>query len=461
LAPRRVLAATATVLLVPAAWQLSMPSVTPAHAATRPDVIVIITDDQRWDTMQDMPLTSAWLPTNYPQAVVSNPACCPSRTSILTSTYSQDNGVWTNSPPYGGWPAFVANGWPGHTIADALQGAGYRTALFGKFLNSWDGTIPPGWDRFAAHFHADAFPGMRLAPYYDYTLRTADQGVVTDVNHGEAPADYSTSVIDAMATDYIRTTPADQPLFLYYAPAAPHSAGSGTPPIPAPQDLDATVTLLPASPNVNEADVSDKPSYIAGRSELMRLPRWRVAQARSLLSVDRSIDDIMRTIAETRDLSNTLVLFLGDNGFADGSHRWLSKGVPYEEALRVPMRARLDGVLPPGDDPRLADNLDIAPTIAEAAGIAFPSSGGTSLLQPATRDHLVIEGGTGTHRFCGVRTLDEKYVKYATGEEEYYDLRTDPFETMNDPSAAAVEPLRQLAVAECWPLPPLWPRDTL
>lgn len=451
----------AALLLALAAWQLSIPSVTPAHAASRPDVIVIITDDQRWDTMQYLPLTSVWLPTNYPEAVVSNPACCPSRTSILTSTYSQENGVWTNSAPYGGWPAFAANGWPGHTIADALQADGYRTALFGKFLNSWDGTIPPGWDRFAAHVHANAFPGMRLAPYYDYTLRVADQGVVWNENHGEAPADYSTTVIDAMATDYIRTTPADQPLFLYYAPAAPHSAGGGTPPIPAPQDVDASVAPASISPNVNEGDVSDKPRYIVRRSPLSELPQWRVAQARSLLSIDRSVDHIMRTIAETRDLSNTLVLFLGDNGFADGSHRWLAKGVPYEEAIRVPMRARFDGVLAPGDDTRLADNLDIAPTIAEAAGIAFPSSGGFSLLQPGTRDHLVIEGGSGKHAFCGVRTVDAKYVKYASGEEEYYDLRTDPFEMANDPSAPAADPLRQLAAAECWPLPPTWPRDTL
>ncbi|MGE5227712.1 MAG: sulfatase-like hydrolase/transferase, partial [Planctomycetaceae bacterium] len=380
-------------------FQVAVQAAPAAHAKQRPDIVVIVTDDQRWDTMRYMPLTASWLTTDYPNAFVSNPACCPSRTTILTGTYSQENGVWTNSPPYGGWPAFVANGWPGHTIADALQASGYRTALLGKFLNSWDGTIPPGWDLFAAHLHAGAFPGTHEAPYYDYTLRVAQNGTVTDQNHGETAADYSTTVIEQMATDEIRATPPGQPLFLYFAPPAPHSAGNGRVPIPAPQDVSAPVHLPAPSANVNEADVSDKPSYIASLPQIATttLNHWRREQARTLFSEDRAIDDIMRTIAATRDLSNTLVLMLGDNGFSDGSHRWMAKGVPYDEVIRVPMRARFDGVLPVGEDPRIADNLDLAPTIAQAAGIGFPTATeGESLLQPSARDHLVIEGGVST-----------------------------------------------------------------
>jgi N-acetylglucosamine-6-sulfatase len=418
----------------------------------RPDIILIITDDQRSDTMQYMPLTTGWLPTGYPQAFVSNPSCCPSRTTILTSAYSQSNGVWSNGGPYGGWPAFVANGWPGRTIADSLHGDGYRTALYGKFLNGWDGTIPPGWDEFASRVSAGVYPRTRLAPYYDYTLREATGSAVTDVHYGDQPQDYSTSVIRQMATDFIRSTPVDQPLFLYFAPAGPHSAGGGQPPIPAPLDMYAPVSLDPDFPNVGEDDVTDKPAYIAQRRKLTatRISDWRTRAARTLMSVDRAIDDIMTTIEATRDLSNTLVLFISDNGFEIGSHRWKSKNVPYEEAIRVPMRARFDGRLPTGDQAALVDNLDMAPTIADAAGISFPSADGQSLLGPIVRDYLVIQGGVGGgHAFCGVRAERAKYVKYASGEEEFYNLVSDPYELSSDPSAPGAGPLRQLAQAVC------------
>ena len=139
---------------------------------------------------------------------------------------------------------------------------------------------------------------------------------------------------------------------------------------------------------MNEADVSDKPLYIRSLDPISstRLRRWRRAQARSLYAEDRAIDAILRTLADTRDLSNTLVILISDNGFANGSHRWMGKGVPYDEAIRVPMLARFDGHLTPGDRQRVVDNLDIAPTLADAAGISFPTIGGLSLLGSATRE---------------------------------------------------------------------------
>ena len=135
---------------------------------------------------------------------------------------------------YGGWATFEAQGWPGRTIADALQGAGYRTGLFGKFLNAWDGTIPPGWTRSRRTSASRVSRSRRSAPYYDYTLRVLNGGTVTDVTYGEAPEDYATAVAGALASDYIRSTPATEPMFLFFAPPAPHSAAHG-PPIPAPR----------------------------------------------------------------------------------------------------------------------------------------------------------------------------------------------------------------------------------
>ena len=74
----------------------------------------------------------------------------------------------------------------------------------------------------------------------------------------------------------------------------------------------------------------------------------------------------------------------------------------------------------------------------------------------------MVEGGTdGAHTFCGVRTADAKYIKYASGEEEFYDLVIDPYELANDPADEAAAPLRLIAGSECSPLPPNWPRATL
>jgi N-acetylglucosamine-6-sulfatase len=189
---------------------------------------------------------------------------------------------------------------------------------------------------------------------------------------------------------------------------------------------------------------------------------WQKQVARTLMSTDRAVNAVMHTIATTRDLSNTLVLYLSDNGFEIGSHRWKAKSVPYEEALRVPMRARFDGHLPVGDQSALVTDLDIAPTIAEAAGVYYPTTDGESLLHPVARSQFVIEGGTGTtHSFCGVHTKDAVYVKYVDGEEEYYNLAQDPYELNNNPSDPAAEPLRRLAQVECSPLPPDWQRRSL
>ena len=116
----------------------------------QPDVVVIMTDDQRYDDMAHMPIVKRELSdrgTTFTEAAVVNPWCCPSRATFLTGQYSHSHGVYTNSSPYGGFAKFD----PKSTIATKLQAAGYRTALLGKYLNGYSGRIvPPGWSRWAS-----------------------------------------------------------------------------------------------------------------------------------------------------------------------------------------------------------------------------------------------------------------------------------------------------------------------
>ncbi|MBA3350294.1 MAG: sulfatase-like hydrolase/transferase, partial [Actinobacteria bacterium] len=120
-----------------------------ARAAQRPSLVLIVTDDQRWDMTFAMPALQRRLVgrgVTFTHGFVVNPLCCPSRTSILTGQYSHSTGVYDNAGPYGGFQAFDDSS----TIATWLDDSGYSTALIGKYLNGYNpqnsSYLPPGWD---------------------------------------------------------------------------------------------------------------------------------------------------------------------------------------------------------------------------------------------------------------------------------------------------------------------------
>ena len=158
--------------------------------------MLILTDDQRFDTLWAMPTVRSELVANgieFSNGYVSNPVCCPSRSSILTGQYSHSTGVYTNHPkqPYGGFPAFHDSS----TVATWLHGAGYRTALLGKYLNGYgDSYVPPGWDHWFVTWDGGA--------YFDYTAN--EDGVLR--SYGSDPQDYGTDVLIDQATGFIRST---------------------------------------------------------------------------------------------------------------------------------------------------------------------------------------------------------------------------------------------------------------
>lgn len=460
---RRVLRAVAIVLGLAALQWGSLVAEAPRRPASAqtpgpPNIVLIVTDDQRFDTLRVMPEVRRLLVSRgmtLRRAIVTNPLCCPSRATILTGRYSHTTGVYTNSAgaPNGGWPAFQPS--ESDTIATALDAVGYRTALIGKYINGYGGEaayVPPGWDRWFAFLG----PGK----YYNYSIYDDQRG---RVDYAREPRDYSTDVIRKHAVSFIRNTPAGEPLFLVVTPFAPHGSF-----IPAPRHKgDLSTASVSLGPAVNEADVSDKPAYIQERGlvDPSSLHTRTRRQWETLLAVDELVSRIMSTLAETGRGDDTLVIFTSDNGLSNQEHRWMGKHVPYEESIRVPMIVTLPGQIPADTvSGALVSNVDLAPTIADFAGTSI-SADGVSMrplltdLSSSVRDSVLlehIEAAPTVPTYCGVRTASFTFVHYTTGEEELYDLTKDPHQLQNVASARPnkAAQLRSLTESLCQPLPP-------
>jgi arylsulfatase A-like enzyme len=455
-----------------------------AHARSKPNIIVVQTDDQDAAslTRRVMPATVKLLRkhgTTFSDYVVSGPVCCPSRAVMLTGQYGHNNGVlWDNPNPYGDLRG------KDNTLPVWLHRAGYRTAHLGKYLNLYaravddPNEIPPGWDE----WHTMLEP----LGYYGYVLRENGRAVA----YGLRPRDYLTRVLNRKAVHMInRYVPRRRPLFMAVDQFAPHNSGIRVDPgcagaaVPDPRDEDLfTHARLPKPPSFNEADVSDKPSYIRAQPTFTRADiefqrrqyRCRLA---SLRAVDRGVRDIVHALRAAHELGNTAIIFTSDNGWIQGQHRVQGRKIdPYEEGLHVPFVVRLPrDMRARAGQPRMlrstVANVDVAPTIARIAR-AMPCSGrgdcrtldGRSMLRAIRSDgrrwpkhrailleleaHHVLDGTQRALPFTpcdyeGIRTARSVYVGYHSAtrrekgrcvpdeEVEHYDLRADPFQLDN------------------------------
>jgi arylsulfatase A-like enzyme len=439
---------------------------------TRTNVVVILTDDQRWDTLWAMPNVQRLLVKHgvtFENSFVSDALCCPSRASILTGNYAHTTGVYDNHPPYGGAPKFHERGDDRSTIATWLHAAGYDTGLFGKYLNSYEGGVPPGWDRWVAFDYEPQ--------YYPYFVFTNEPGACARKPACRLPhkvAKYSTTYFGGAATRFIRTAPAGRPVFVYYAPFAPHA-----PSFPQPRYATRFANLPQwRPPSYDEADVSDKPPWIRSLPRLdgvasAQIQANRQAEYQSLLTVDDEVGAIVRALRDSHRLAHSVILFASDNGVTWGEHRLTAgaKQLPYDEMIRVPLVVRDEpATTRPRTDHHLVANIDWAATLADAAGVKHPRTDGRSFLpfidghaDAPWRSHFLLEHLNGTPpslapSYCGIRSTRYTYVRYAGGADELYDLKHDPYELRNlasDPAdAGVVAQMQSLLRRECNPPPP-------
>ena len=428
----------------------------------RPNIVLIVTDDQRADTMSVMPRVRSLLGghgVTFPNAFVTTSLCCPSRASIFTGLASRHTGVYTDRAPDGGATVFHDRS----TVATWLHRAGYATGLVGKYLNDYSALgpkyIPPGWDVW------DSILTEPQSRYYDFALsengRVVRYGDIRDyrkrVQRGpQAEALYSTNVQTDLALKFIRG--AKRPFFLYLAPNAPH-----LPAIPAPQDV-GSMSNLPkyAPPSFNERYVADKPWQgeipLLGKSRQHRQQKDRRRILATLVDVDRSVERVVEALQRRRVLDNTVIIYTSDNGLLLGEHRIDAKKVwPYEESIRVPLVIRLPWQSPPGRVlTDMALNIDLAPTVAQLAGVRPGlEEDGRSLVPllrpgpspPPWRKSFVVEYLGGLTQmpyppdFEAVRTERYLWVEYRNGWRELYDLKKDPYELRNEagkPSSAGL-----------------------
>ena len=315
---RRVVLLLVSVSLAVVSLSVAYSRSTPAAAQQRtakPNIVFIIADDMRYDDLKFMPKTRSLLGAKgmrFNNAFVSNPLCCPSRATIMRGQYSHNTGVWRNSnSPDGGWEGYKRHGNERDNVATRLRKAGYRTGLFGKYLNGYSGTsIPPGW--------VDWFAGVRIN-YFDWNVN--DNGTIR--HFGSDKSDYYTDVLKRETQHFIgASVERHKPFFAYVAPKAPHKT-----PIPAPRDKHTyDGERAPRPPSFNEKDVSDKPPQIRrlhplSDREIKKIDNLQESRAESLQAVDDLVKGVVNKLSDAGVLNNTYIFFTSDNGWQLGEHR--------------------------------------------------------------------------------------------------------------------------------------------
>jgi arylsulfatase A-like enzyme len=483
-------------LLVGAVGVLPAAATTTSTAAPRgrPNILFVLTDDMAYGDLDSMPHVHELVAddgasfTNY-FANVS--LCCPSRVTMLRGQYAHNTGVQTNGDAgaNGGFAAALRLGLEQDTVATRLQAAGYRTGLFGKYLNHYPGDagrayVPPGWSRWASPVDG--------TPYgqYDYVLN--ENG--TNRAYGRDLESYGTTVYTGFTEALIRDSARDgQPFFAYVSLYAPHE-----PATPAPEDIGRFAGAT--APRTDSFDLDNAASMPAYVRELPRLALADVAsidalyerRLESLQAVDRAVARLVAVLGKVGALRNTFIVFASDNGYHLGQHRLpAGKQTPYDTDTHVPFLVRGPGIAPGTTVGSLSSTVDLMPTFLAMAGVDVAQDvDGRSLLDaargpnrnrvqapravllehwndrplptpvavrpapiqtpldvagPSEPTDLDQRGGPVgatlavdaldppgiVPEFSGLRTARWLYVEYGTGEHELYDVRADPDQIRN------------------------------
>jgi len=443
------------------------------RAEEKPNLLIILTDDQRYDAMGFLGHPFLETPTldriaregvHFKNAVVTTSLCSPSRASILTGLYAHNHRVVDNYNPFSDKLVFFPK---------YLQDVGYETAFIGKWHMGGEIDHPqPGFD----HWVAFKGQGVYFADPADakvkgrYVPQVSRDGL--NINGERVPQEgYITDVLTDYATDWLEGRSGDKPWMLYLSHKAVHA------------------DFLPANRHAYsyENETFEKPVTWFEQPELFRdVPLWVQNQRNSRHGVEfayytnldigtyykrycetiRAIDDstgaVLKALEDRGELDNTVILFMADNGFLFGERGLIDKRNAYDASVRIPMLLRYPKSVKGGQTlTGVVANIDVAPTMLDFAGVEIPEYMDGRSMKPLVsgdsgdwRDYLLYEyywernypHTPTTHAVLGERF---KYIRYhgVWDVDELFDLEKDPEERINlinDPEyAETVERLNQ------------------
>ncbi len=424
------------------------------QTAKRPNVVFILTDDQRWDCLSAAGHPFLETPhldrlanegVRFANAFVTTSLCSPSRASFLSGLYAHSHGVMNNFSEY---PTDLAS------FPVALHNAGYETAYIGKWHMGEDNDEKrPGFDYWISH--------KGQGQYWDTTFNVNGE-------RREIPGYYSNVVTD-FAVDWLEQE-REEPFLLCLGHKAPH--GVWIPDTPYEHVYDELETPEPETARL----VEPLAGWVGERIEtwhgidgnlygLEDFSKFIRNYHATILSVDDSVGRVYDALERSGKLDETLIIFAGDNGFLLGEHASIDKRTMWEESIRVPLLVRYPPLI---EQPRVIEqqvlNLDVAPSIVDICGLpALGDVHGRSFKQlvssgedPGWRKSWLYEYNFETQfpytpNVRGVRTDDWKYVHYPNGtgpdgdvrpethKAELFHIAEDPLEKRNlidDPAYA-------------------------
>jgi N-acetylglucosamine-6-sulfatase len=415
------------------------------------NIIFVLSDDHRYDFLGFMPQAPAFLETpnmdrmaqqgaHLVNAFVSTSLCSPSRASILTGQYMHHHRIVDNQRPEPEGTVF---------FSQYLQKAGYQTAFIGKWHMGDEQDGPrPGFE------HWVSFKGQGV--YFDPVLNINGQQ--------QQFQGYTTDILTDHALEWLKTgRDARRPFFLYlshktvhypFQPAKRHEGRYAKSQVQRPETMANTEENYQTQPHwvrerrysIHGVDHMETGPYdndpVPSFDDLYR------QYCETLYGLDENLGRVLSYLDEAGLSQSTLVVYMGDNGFALGEHGFYDKRDAFEESIRIPMLAYAPGWIKPGTKvTQLVQNIDIAPTLLDVAGIPVPPAAkmdgrsflpllrGESILWP---DHILYEyhwewNFPATPTMFAIRTERYKYIFYhgVWDYDGFYDLQTDPHERHN------------------------------
>ena len=404
----------------------------------RPNILVLISDDQRWDQVScaDDPLIPELKTPNmdklaqqgvyFRNAFVTTPICAVSRASIMTGRYVSTHGM--NHFKTSMAPDVLSKTYPA-----LLHDHGYRTAVLGKWGMGMDGTegvfdVFNAWSNQGRYFH------------------DSDSGKI-----------HNAEWLATRAEEFLVSCRPEQPFCLtvcYKSPHHPYQPDERDKALFEEVDIPKRQTDTPEAYQAIRSDWMDKSlnrwCYFDERKDEATKDTFEKDFLRCVKSLDRSVGKIMQSLEDLNLDENTVVIFLSDHGYLWGEHGLGGKWLLYEESIRIPIMIQGPGL---ADSQRgraldhLALNIDIAPTILDIADIPIPPDmDGVSLYPHLSGGHVpsredffmehvgVIDVETPIPDSRGVRSEEWKYMRYVNVDpevEELYHIKVDPLESRN------------------------------